>query len=281
MNEGQALVETQRELRAMEERAEKAEQSAETEAAGHLAAAMLLQDAEKELAQARQDHSDAELDHDRAEAHCKRAEQVAHEAIARAKKAEAALAAVIAELANYELNGSNAPAQIRGIYSDLETVSHEYRVALKSLASARAVMAEEAARWFGDMYPSRHDADQIRALAPLPPGMLMLPVEHAKVLVESDPKRLEYLAKGIGTATLIGKAWVALRAALSAAGGEATEPSSGIKAPYSNWDVAQFKRAAIFEEREACAKVAEEYGCLGRQGDADGIANEIRARGSR
>lgn len=55
----------------------------------------------------------------------------------RAVEAETKLALIHAELHNFELNGSNAVLQIRGIYSDLESASRKRR---GKLADGRRVV---------------------------------------------------------------------------------------------------------------------------------------------
>lgn len=86
-----------------------------------------------------------ELEHERtmsadaAEGHLAvlvRTQKEAAEQRKRAEEAEARFAVVVAELRNYELNGSNAPRQIRDIYSDLEMASAGWRDAVRGRAAA-------------------------------------------------------------------------------------------------------------------------------------------------
>lgn len=53
---------------------------------------------------------------------------------------------VLVELHNYELNGSDAPAQIRGLYKDLEFVTNELRSAIKQRDKARLALANARKR---------------------------------------------------------------------------------------------------------------------------------------
>jgi chromosome segregation ATPase len=93
----------------------------------------------------------AELDEARRQ--CNEYEQANHQLLDDAlklecerDKAQAELRAIIAELRNYELNGSDAAKQIQGIYSDLELTFGQLRGECAKVARLREALEDERSR---------------------------------------------------------------------------------------------------------------------------------------